>query len=392
MRTVGWALSASLLACTPTHGPTVDAGAVNEVTDPPQPETAAAEWTSGFVAHEWGTFTAVADGRGSLVDWRPLLGASDLPSFVYRQPEPPELAGKSYKSAIPAAIRMETPVIYFYADVPRSVDVRVTFDGGTITEWYPDAKKRSTAELVDAVDWERVEIVPGVEGPDLRREAADSHYYPARETDAALVRRGAESEKFLFYRGVGHFALRITATMAEDRVRVANAGEASSMPVFVVHARDGRVGFVVMEGDTFEVEVPQPDGDLDALLEAMREQLVATGLYGREADAMIATWRDHWFEDDGVRLFYVMHDDAVEARLPLVIDPRPEEIVRTMVGRIELMTPDLRERAQLIVDAAADPVKACEDLRRRHGRFADPLAQELVGDKAEAVRTCLREE
>src|ERR1043166_8481399 len=35
--------------------------------------------------------------------------------------------------------RMETPVIYFYADERQMLDVQVDFPQGQITEWYPQA-------------------------------------------------------------------------------------------------------------------------------------------------------------------------------------------------------------------------------------------------------------
>ncbi|HKP10993.1 MAG TPA: hypothetical protein VJZ91_02745, partial [Blastocatellia bacterium] len=37
----------------------------------------------GLTVHEWGTFTAIAGRDGRPVEWRPLVGPSDLPSFVY---------------------------------------------------------------------------------------------------------------------------------------------------------------------------------------------------------------------------------------------------------------------------------------------------------------------
>src|SRR5258706_9569458 len=36
-----------------------------------------------LVVHEWGTFTSIAGKNGASLEWRPLNGASDLPSFVY---------------------------------------------------------------------------------------------------------------------------------------------------------------------------------------------------------------------------------------------------------------------------------------------------------------------
>jgi hypothetical protein len=32
-----------------------------------------------FVAHEWGTFTSVSGSDGVMLDWRPLIGADELP-------------------------------------------------------------------------------------------------------------------------------------------------------------------------------------------------------------------------------------------------------------------------------------------------------------------------
>ena len=35
---------------------------------------------------------------------------------------------------------METPVIYFYSDREQTVNVRVRFPHGLITEWYPQGR------------------------------------------------------------------------------------------------------------------------------------------------------------------------------------------------------------------------------------------------------------
>jgi len=41
--------------------------------------------------------------------------------------------------ALAGTVRMETPVLYFYAPRDTIVDVRVRFHGGVITEWFPHA-------------------------------------------------------------------------------------------------------------------------------------------------------------------------------------------------------------------------------------------------------------
>src|SRR2546430_1830004 len=98
-----------------------------------------------FVAHEWGTFTSVQGGDGVLLDWRP-LETSHLPKFVYDWTKPGlnrRVGGQMpfQKQVILTLQRMETPVIYFYADNKQTVDVTVDFPQGKITEWYPQASQ-----------------------------------------------------------------------------------------------------------------------------------------------------------------------------------------------------------------------------------------------------------
>src|SRR5204863_1492854 len=80
---------------------------------------------------------------GVLLQWRP-LETSVLPKFVYNWSHPglnrQSGSGLLYtKDASVTLQRMETPVIYFYTDEPRTVDVSVNFPQGKITEWYPQA-------------------------------------------------------------------------------------------------------------------------------------------------------------------------------------------------------------------------------------------------------------
>jgi hypothetical protein len=136
---------------------------------------------TGFTAHEWGTFTSVQGADGVQMDWNPLV-VSELPDFVYERnrvlASRANPAGKAIAGAIgdPAAAaktglvcrqRMETPVIYFYSDQARTVDVSVHFPQGKITEWYPqksaaDLVSRTAAQAaqVPALRWGKVEILP----------------------------------------------------------------------------------------------------------------------------------------------------------------------------------------------------------------------------------------
>jgi hypothetical protein len=73
----------------------------------------------------------------------------------------------------------------------------------------------------------------------------------------------------------------------------------------------------------------------------MRRELIADGLYGDEADAMLKTWELAYFKSPGLRLFYLLPQQWTDAVLPLRCSI-PSEVTRTMVGRIELVTPRQR--------------------------------------------------
>src|SRR5262245_5686882 len=119
--------------------------------------------TDDVTVHEWGTFTSVAAENGQAIQWFPLDGPTDLPCFVKRSyPISP-------KGAMFASVRMETPVLYFYAPRDRTVDVRVGFRQGLITEYFPSAQVNpetvAPARLIEpglesTISWRSVRILP----------------------------------------------------------------------------------------------------------------------------------------------------------------------------------------------------------------------------------------
>src|SRR5437660_6256062 len=88
---------------------------------------------SDLTAHEWGTFTSIAGKDGNAVEWLPLTGSTDLPSFVEH------FRNAGFKQGLRGTIRMETPVLYFYSTHDVTLSVRVDFAKGLMTEWYPHA-------------------------------------------------------------------------------------------------------------------------------------------------------------------------------------------------------------------------------------------------------------
>ena len=334
-----------------------------------------------LVAHEWGTFTTIAGEHGEQLEWSPLQGPSDLPCFVERFRN---FRGKGF---IPATVRMETPVIYFYAPRQTTVDVTVKFPRGLVTEWYPRAAVTPVTPLADAplkeagfvstATWSRVTVMPG--GPErFPTEAAPSHYYAARRTDASPVRVGDQAEKFLFYRGVARVTLPLWATVSADGAAQVTGPDARPLGTLVrFDRRNGKLGYEVRRvADARARFAPPPmTGNLDTLSTQLEGILTSEGLYPREARAMVDTWRDSWFEE-GTRLLYIVPRATIDALLPLKVTPQPVETARVFVGRMELITP-----------ATTAEVRRSLDSRDRggllkYGRFLLPIAERVMSDPA----------
>lgn len=345
------------------------------------------------VVHEWGTFTTVAGVDGQAVKWLPLGGPTDLPCFVdvYKNRVYKVLAGSSEapvpityeaaRSSLVATVRMETPVIYFYSDKPTAVGVRVKFPRGLITEWFPYAtvtqpqvhpEVLSDPSVVSMIDWPYVEIAPGRQVT-FPQGNGTSHYYAARATDAAPLRVGGNDEKFLFYRGVASFPVPISAALTEEGVKLTNLGTDPIPGVILLENRAGKLSFTTIGTLTGPTTVARPTAvsDVKELRAKLIEFLKGTGLYQREAEAMVETWRDSWFEE-GTRVFYVVPPAAVDRILPLTVTPAPASVARVFVGRMELITPEALAMAQTAL--AANDIATLE----KRGRFLGPIADRLA--------------
>lgn len=351
-----------------------------------------------LIVHEWGTFTSVAGDDGGAVEWLPLGGPQDLPCFVYPfdnnrdvkyfGPNERPLTYDAARFAMRGTIRMETPVIYFYSPERTSASVRVDFPQGLMTEWYPNAvvsQQVATAHALrspthSVLRWNGIDIQPQSTTA-FPSERAASHYYAARATDAAPVRVGAEHEKFLFYRGVGGFQPPIAAIADDTGIRLENRGEAPIKGVVLFENRGGRIGYRVhgtLDGAA-TIAAPALTGTVASLHRELAAVLIASGLYAKEAHAMIETWRDSWFEE-GTRVFYLVPNAFVDDILPLSVAPTPASVVRTFVGRLEVFTPaTLRRLGEAIGEGDDETVVA-------YGRFLDPMTERILSRATAADR------
>ena len=279
---------------------------------------------------------------------------------------------------------METPVLYFYASRPETLQVKVDFPRGLVTEWYPPAKVTpslvqrdaltSAANTRASITWSNVEVLPFAKVSSFLKGESPSHYYAARETDAAPIRFAGNSyEKFLFYRGVGDFPVPINATVMEDGTILVKhlTGKPS---VILFESRGGKLGYRVVDTRQNEalLDPPTLTGNFESLRRDLEAALVGEGLYAKEARAMVETWRDSWFEE-GTRLFYIVPPKMVDTILPLTIEPKPAHVARVFVGRVELITPTTIEAVEKAI--AANDQKTLQV----YGRFLGPISERLTG-------------
>ena len=373
-----------------------------------------------YVAHEWGTFTSVQGADGIQLEWNPFV-VSDLPKFVYDRNRPHasakvgNLALPPVKLGFTTLQRMETPVIYFYSDQEQTVDVTVDFPQGIVTEWYPQlapaikTKPEAMALGPKMIRWDKVRVLPskqnGALAGALPIEASGSHYYAARETDADFLRVGVasksgvqpETEKFLFYRGVGNFRAPLTVTQSNDgeSVTLKNAGSEELRHLFIYRVHQGQGKFLYVKrlsaggNETVKLQAQRNLSSLPALradiARHLQQALVTEGLYEREASAMVKTWDDSWFAEEGLRVLYTLPSSWTDRILPLTLEPKPREVVRVMVGRAELITPTMEWNLMKQVVRYSDKdegirARAIEDTRNLGlGRFLEPATRRLNG-------------
>ena len=345
-----------------------------------------------LTVHEWGTFTSVAGGDGSAIEWDALGGKDDLPAFVN------DFGYRGFKWRLTGTVRMETPVMYFYSSRELDARVKVAFPQGLIAEWYPraeyevfqksrlDGSERrlesnlngidtTLRSLTGAIEWRNIKVQPYT-SPALPVESRPSRYYAARGTDAAPIAVGDQHEKFLFYRGVGRFPVPLTARLSGDgKVVVENHGAAPVPSVILFENRGGRLGYRNAGAlqDAVTLDSPPLNSGLPALRKDLETALIAQGLFPKEAQAMVETWRDSWFEE-GSRLIYVVPSRAIDAILPLQVDPAPSQTARVFVGRIELVTPETKRAVEEAM------VTGDRSVLERYGRFLDPILQRISAE------------
>ena len=381
---------------------------------------------TGFRVHEWGTNTIVV-GSGGAMQRGMQHEEEDLPSFVYDRRHQ-ELA------VDPHDVKMETPVTYFYSDKPLVVDAQVRFPKGILTQWFPavttfappfftggdpalDAKypftsaacREQLARVADGVlRWNQIAVLPRGEAiAPPSASLAEYTWSHARDVAANGLRiKGAatQDERFLFYRGLGNldFDVKVTAPtmLVPHGVHLVNtSANEKTGAVFVLRVEADKASFVVHPGGvapgaTLEdmplaesAPAAQPlDAYAQALAKAMVTELDCEGLYHDESIAMVKTWARQWFRTPGTRVLYLAPRAWTEQQIPLDVTPAPEEIVRVMVIRVEVLTKDLESiDFAAMNDLAGGAERHARGVAhfRSLGRFAEPRLRNAMASAAQ---------
>lgn len=87
----------------------------------------------------------------------------------------------------------------------------------------------------------------------------------------------------------------------------------------------------------------------------------------------------------GIRVLYIVPSDETEAILPLQVKPTPNELVRVLVGRVEVMTKD-EEKSYL------ETIRANPNLNRLSvfGRFYESKLRRLEQIAPEDLKATIR--
>lgn len=346
-----------------------------------------------FKVHEWGTFTSMVSSAGQRL---PGMQHEDeaLPDFVLGRA--PALDFGKAMEAMPGAVtqKMETPVLYFYSDQDLRVDIDVTFTDGIISQWFPEATSfwpaigEAQAFAGGNMRWQ-VDVSPEeTQAPPA--VAPDDIWAPSRRVASQPIRVGDDVEQFVFYRGLGDFDVPLEFDVSAESISVKNRSAERVPSAFYLHLHPGG-GYIqslgaIEPGQSVVAQGGPKELDLNQYLATakreVRESLVASGLFEDEAQAMVDTWASSYFLTPGQRVLYVLPRGWTDALLPIQIAPTPDELVRTLVGRVEILSLD-RETSLMQALREAHANGGNFDWRTL-GHFAEPQLQRAMQLEADA--------
>ena len=344
---------------------------------------------NAYDVHEWGTFTSLVGSNGARQDGMfyedevlpdfvhsfgedrlgqnvlSLTSFSDFPTHPVPQPPPPPVpprnchnrkVGCEFLVGQSITQKMETPVLYFHSKDALNATVEVGFPNGIISQTFPAPVLSLPApvpgvSLTNGYARFEVNVLTDTNLP-LPIVPIGNIYGHARAVDANTLVSNNEVEKFIFYRGLGKFESNLFISSSNGSIKIKNNARAKTPQAFLVDT-DGTSGAILPIGSFAKNEVRIISSKTVNNLKGhhqtfelfasnarnlLLKSLIGNGLNADEALAMVNTWEHGYFHTPGLRVLYLLHPEEVEAILPMKITPKPENLKRVFVGRIEVLT------------------------------------------------------
>ncbi len=213
-----------------------------------------------------------------------------------------------------------------------------------------------------------------------------------RDGRTAMVRDEGEWEKFLFYRGLGSMELplqiRSSGTSNDLRLLLHNAGSGTLHGVFALEVAQSQIRFAELPAlagkahQELAVAELKPAKNRQSVKDEVAAALVKAGLYPKEAMAMVNTWEKSYFQTDGLRVLYILPRSVVDEIIPIQVKPAPDKLERVMVGRVEVLTPEVERNLieavrNLSVGGTGTKLRAKATLARL-GRLQEPALHRVA--------------
>ena len=320
----------------------------------------------GLTVHEWGVFHVSQDAEFANASLR--AEWDDLPAFAYGY-----IKGRTVPQHWGAYEIRKRPIIFFHANAPMQINVRIDFPGGMAGVWFP----ATMSPTVDGFEKQpkignRLEWTLGVKNcPEGWRprtpavpEVSERHWIKQIrrvKSDEIFARfspniTDVEREKFIYYDGIFPQKSWLSIKVDKDRVSLASPLTHPVFDVTVVDRRNEKVrvgrieklgaGQVIKEVAFTGIDAARFSSNA---FETLLKQLADAGLHIDEARSLANTWRQRMFETPGLNVFYRLPQDQYDALMPLTVTPKPDSTVRVGLIYHGHLEPDFAERVLELV-------------------------------------------
>lgn len=210
-----------------------------------------------------------------------------------------------------------------------------------------------------------------------------------------IVKVNSELEKLIFYRGLGDFKTALKITEDKNILTITNnsALDLEGLTLLnhraqvneLLHIKTLRAGEEKRIALNSLKSFPSFEAYKTEAKKIIVKDLVKSGLFQDESVAMVNTWEGGYFKTKGLRLLYVLPNEWTEVILPMKLSPAPKSLVRTLVGRIEILTSIDDEMIKEFISKPISTFNVNGREMKGLGHFPEPKlrrALELTNDSA----------